>query len=55
MSDDDRLTDYLARMDNPDHVRVLEDGCTNCALSAVSCRCGIYMDIGPCCDSCSGH
>lgn len=55
MSDDDRLADYLARMDNPDHVRELEDGCGNCGHSKVYCHVCIYRDLGPCCSSCSGH
>lgn len=55
MSDDDRLADYLARMDNPDHVRELEDGCANCGHSRVYCHVCIYRDLGPCCSACSGH
>jgi hypothetical protein len=55
MSDDDRLADYLARMDNPNHVRALDDGCAHCGHSLVFCRCNRYMDLGPCCTNCSGH
>lgn len=55
MSDDDRLADYLARMDNPNHVRTLDDGCPHCGHSLVYCRCSHYMDLGPCCTHCSGH
>lgn len=53
MSDDDRLTDYLARIDNPQHRRTLDDGCTGCGGSLVFCRCNRYMDLGPCCHACS--
>ena len=53
MSDDDRLADYLARMDNPNHVRQLDDGCAHCGHSLVFCRCNRYMDLGPCCLTCS--
>lgn len=55
MTDTDRLTDYLARMDNPNHDRVLSDGCLNCGHSLVFCHCTTYMDLGPCCSGCSGH
>lgn len=51
MTDDDRLADYLARMDNPNHIRTLDDGCV-CGHSAVYCRCCIYRDLGPCCPTC---
>lgn len=55
MSDHDRITDYVARMENPEHRRTLSDGCLSCGHSAVYCRCNIYVDLGPCCPSCSGH
>lgn len=55
MSDDDRLADYLARMDNPSHVRTLDDGCPHCGHSLVYCRCSRYMDLGPCCQACASH
>jgi hypothetical protein len=53
VSDDDRLADYLARMDNPDHVRTLSDGCA-CGHSAVYCRCVAYIEgrDARCCGSC---
>jgi len=55
MSDDDRMADYIARMDNPDHMRLLDDGCANCTASAVYCRCIAYIEGGGarCCATCS--
>lgn len=55
MTDDDRLADYVARIENPDHTRTLDDGCTSCGHSLVFCRCNRYMDLGPCCPNCDGH
>ena len=44
MTDTDRLLDYAARMDDPNHARHLEDGCSHCAHSAVYCRCVTYIE-----------
>jgi hypothetical protein len=52
MSDDDRLSDYLARMDNPDHRRDLADGCT-CGDSIVACNASRYVRSTRCCPACS--
>lgn len=52
MSDDDRLADYLARMDNPEHRRELDDGCT-CGDSIVACNASRYVRSTRCCASCS--
>lgn len=53
MSDDDRLADYLARLENPDHVRTLPDGCT-CGLSLLACNAARYLaDVDTrCCSAC---
>jgi hypothetical protein len=55
MSDDDRLADYLRRIEGDTTPRTLDDGCAGCNHSLVFCRCSRYMDLGPCCGSCSGH
>lgn len=53
MSDDDRLADYLARMENPNYVRTLADGCAGCGRSIVSCNSLRYLDVSPgCCEAC---
>ena len=52
MSDDDRLADYLARMDNPNHVRALDDGCL-CGESVVACNASQYIRSTHCCSACS--
>lgn len=51
MSDDDRLTDYIARIENPNHVRTLPDACT-CGKSGLSCRATRYLHSTPCCGRC---
>lgn len=52
MSDTDRLVDYLARMDNPDHQRDLPDGCVDCGASVLSCNATRYMTSAHCCPVC---
>jgi len=54
MSDDDRLADYLARMDNADYRRDLDDGCS-CGLSLAACNASKYVTSTACCTACSGH
>jgi len=55
VTDDDRLADYLRRIEGDTTPRTLDDGCDRCNHSLVFCRCSRYMDLGPCCDTCSGH
>jgi hypothetical protein len=52
--DDDRLTDYIARVENPRHRRTIHDGCTgpDCGVSRLACNAGRYLDRGPCCTHC---
>ena len=49
MSDDDRLADYLRRMDGDNTRRTLPDGCTSCGVSLVSCHSVQHFN---CCDHC---
>jgi hypothetical protein len=53
MSDDDRLADYLRRIEGDTTPRTLTDGCASCNHSLVFCRCSRYMDLGPCCPACT--
>lgn len=55
MSDDDRIADYLARMEDSDYRRDLTDGCPSCRGSLVYCRASRYLANEPCCSACSGH
>lgn len=52
MSDDDRLADYLKRMEDSGYVRTLADGCA-CGLSGLACRSGVYLASERCCPACS--
>lgn len=52
MTDTDRLADYFARLENPDHLRTLTDGCAGCGHSVVYCRCTCWITAEPCCSTC---
>lgn len=55
MSDTYRLADYFARIEDPSHIRTLDDGCDGCQHSLVFCRMVAWCDDEdqPCCGSCS--